>query len=448
LTPTVPHMELEKILSEIGKGRIAPCYLLYGEEEYLLRDALDKIIALIIPASDRDLNLFVLDGDTEDMNQICESLLTRPLLPGRKAIVVRNTRIFHSRKTLPVIIQKIRDQAKANPARVAADFMLFLRMTGWTLDDLKDGGWQKISDEQWQQALEGDEGRDREAWLPVMAAFCATHQSEAAASGEGADRLEAVLKNGLPEENHLILTADSVDKRKKLFKTLDEVGKVLEFSRVKGDAKLKGRLMENARELLAAKGKSMAPGGWLALGKKTGFDLRDSMAALEKLITFAAEKSVIDEADIEAAIGKTRDETVFNLTAALSEKNLPAGLAILGELLNQGDPPLMILAMLAREIRTLLQARLLLETTPRIAYQTGMDYGRFQKSIFPEIKERLGTATPHPYVIYQALGHAGRFSRESLIRHLETLVDIDLAMKSTAKDARLMLERFLIQVCE
>jgi DNA polymerase III delta subunit len=31
---------------------------------------------------------------------------------------------------------------------------------------------------------------------------------------------------------------------------------------------------------------------------------------------------------------------------------------------------------------------------------------------------------------------------------METLVELDLAMKSTSKDARLMLERFLIHVCE
>ena len=441
-------MELERILADIGKGRIAPCYLLYGEEEYLLRDALDKIIEILIPAADRDLNLFVLDGDTEDMDQLCESLLTRPLIPGRKAIVVRNTRIFHSRKTLPVIIQKIRDQVKTNPARAAADFILFLRMTGWTLDDMKDGGWQTISDEQWRQTVEGDEGQDRQAWLPVITAFCATHRLEASTSADGADRLESVLKSGLPEGTHLILTADAVDKRKKLFKTLDEMGKILEFSRVKGDTKLKGLLMENARELLTAKGKKMAPGAWLALGKKTGFNLRPSMSALEKLITFTGEKPTIDEEDIEAVIGKTREENVFNLTSALVEKNLPVSLSILGDLLDRGDHPVMILAMLAREIRILLQARLLLEVRSLPPYQAGMDYGRFQKALFPEIKQRLGSATPHPYVIYQALGHAGRFSRESLIRHLETLVDMDLALKSTAKDARLMLERFLIQVCK
>jgi DNA polymerase-3 subunit delta len=108
----------------------------------------------------------------------------------------------------------------------------------------------------------------------------------------------------------------------------------------------------------------------------------------------------------------------------------------------------MILAMLAREIRILLQAKLLLETGARIAFKAGMDYGSFQRALFPAVKERMGTATPHPYVIYQALGRTGRFSRESLIRHLEALVELDLALKSTAKDARLMLERFLIQVCE
>jgi DNA polymerase-3 subunit delta len=439
---------LEKILADIGKGRIAACYLLYGDEEYLLRDALDKIIAGVIPAADRDLNLFVLDGDTEDVGQICDALLTSPLIPGRKAVVVRNTRMFHSRKTLPAVIQRIREQARANPARVAADFMLFLRMTGWTLDDMKDGGWQKISEEQWLQAVEGDEGQDREAWLPVMAAFCATHRLEAATAGDSTDRLEAVLKSGLPEGHCLILTTEVVDKRKKLFKTLGETGKILEFASLKGDKKLQGRLMENARDLLIAKGKKMASGGWLALGRKTGFDLRASMAALEKLITFTGEKSVIDEADIEAVIGKTREESVFNLTDALSRKNLQGALGVLGELLDQGDHPLMILAVLARQIRTLLQAKLLLETGARIPFKAGVDYGAFQKTLFPAIKERLGSATPHPYVIYSALGHANRFSRGALIRYLELLVDLDLAIKSTAKDQRLMLERFLIEVCQ
>lgn len=440
-------MELPKILADIEKGQIALCYLLFGDEEYLLRDALDKMIQTIIPPSDRDLNLFVMDGESEDMVLLCQSLLTVPLLPGRKLIVVRNTKLFHSRKTLPAIIQKIREQAKTNPGRVAADFMLFLSMTGWTLDDLKDGGWQKIDDEQWQQAVEDDEGQDRNVWLPIMIAFCMTNHTLPNASGEGTDRLEAILKSGLPAGNHLILTAETVDKRKKLFKMIETVGIALEFIKAKGEAKQQGLLMENARHLLSAKGKKMTPDAWLALGKKTGFHLRVSMTSLEKLITYTADKNTIEKEDIDAVIGKTREETVFNLTAAMVEKNLAASLSILKDLLEQGDHPLMILAMFAREIRILLQTRLLLEEGSLSAYKTGMDYGRFQKTCFPAIKQRLGTSTPHPYVVYQALNHASRFSRESLVRYLDQLVDIDLALKSTAKDAALMLERFLVQIC-
>src|SRR5512137_2195345 len=51
---------LEAVLAELKRGKAVPCYLLYGEEEFRLKDALDRIIAALIPdANDRDLNLFV-----------------------------------------------------------------------------------------------------------------------------------------------------------------------------------------------------------------------------------------------------------------------------------------------------------------------------------------------------------------------------------------------------
>ncbi|MDO9585946.1 MAG: hypothetical protein Q7I93_05635, partial [Syntrophales bacterium] len=52
---------LENALSDIKKGRIAPCYLLYGEEEYLIQDAFNKILDLLLPPADRALNLYAVD---------------------------------------------------------------------------------------------------------------------------------------------------------------------------------------------------------------------------------------------------------------------------------------------------------------------------------------------------------------------------------------------------
>ena len=45
---------MEKIFTNLKKGIIAPCYLLYGEEEYLVNEALHKILDIIIPESDRE----------------------------------------------------------------------------------------------------------------------------------------------------------------------------------------------------------------------------------------------------------------------------------------------------------------------------------------------------------------------------------------------------------
>ena len=446
--PSVDRGEtLDSVLADIGKGQLSPCYLLYGDEEYLIQSALDQLIACLLPAADRELNLFYMEGEQEDMDRLCESLLTVPLIPGRKAIVLRNTRIFHSKKTLSELVLKIRSQAKESPAGAVRDFMTFLEITGWRLDDLRDEGWRKISDEAWRQTVDGDDGQGREAWLPVMVEFCVSQGLQAAQGRDDTDRLSDTLSAGLPEGNCLILTADAVDRRKRIYKTLAERGKILHFSQIKSESKLSNVLMPRAREILAAKGKRLGPGAWLALGKKTGFSLRASLAALEKLVTFVGEKALIEAEDVEAVIGKTKEEAVFHITAALMEKDLPKSLLTLKDLLDQGDHPLMILAILAREVRLLLHAKLLLGSGQLGPYKPGMDYPPFQKSIYPNIKSLMGSSTPHPYVIYQALKNAPRFSRERLIEYLDALVDIDLAMKTTAKDPRLMLERFLVRVC-
>ncbi|MCK7504375.1 MAG: hypothetical protein MZV70_10015 [Desulfobacterales bacterium] len=51
-------MTLEKAIIDLKKGKVAPCYLLYGEEEYLINETLHQILEIIMPESDRDFGLF------------------------------------------------------------------------------------------------------------------------------------------------------------------------------------------------------------------------------------------------------------------------------------------------------------------------------------------------------------------------------------------------------
>jgi len=117
--------------------------------------------------------------------------------------------------------------------------------------------------------------------------------------------------------------------------------------------------------------------------KKTGFELRRSLTELEKLIFFVGERGTIEEKDIEEVVGKTREDSIFDLTTALSEKNQLAALAALRALLDQGTHHLVILSMIVREIRFLLQARILVDSGKLPQLKNNMEYGWFQKVIYP-----------------------------------------------------------------
>jgi len=447
---------LGKVLADIRHGRLFPCYLLYGDAEYEIRDAFVKIVDSLLPPEDRTLNLSVVDGEDEDPEQIGESLLTPPLIPGRKIVAVRRTRLFHSRKTLNDLVKRIREQLNAQPQQAAKNFLTFLGLAGWTLDDLREDGWKNISNQEWQQTVEGDSGENRSQWLPRVIELCLGLglNGKSAAAGE-ADFLEKILRSGLPEGNVLLLTAETVDKRKKLFKAVSELGKVVPFLVEKGEVRQKNALMEAARGFLAEKGKGLTSGAWEVLGRKTGFQLRNSMAALEKLVTYTGERNTIEGADVEEVISRTREDKLFDLTAALEEKNLEKALAVLRSLKEQGIHPLVILAMLIREMRLLLHARWLRDEGALAGYSPRMDYGSYQKRIYPLIKAWAGQAgdvhielaDQHPYVVFNILRNSENFTEKRLRRHLEDLLAMDLALKSTARDADLMLERFFLAVC-
>ena len=453
--PEASEADYQRTLEDIRKGKIHPVYLLYGEEEYLIREALEEIIEAIVPKADRELNLFAVSGGPDETDHLCTTLVLPPLLSGRKLVVVRDTHLFHSRETVSHLIKSVRDQLDKNPRKAAAAFMTFLDTAGWKLEDLRDGGWKTIRDDDWNRLVEGDGKDDREAWLPRVIDLCAVDQKESRTARQDEHHLEALLRHRLPPENHLILVAEAVDRRKKLFKVISELGEVLYFPKVKAEAKQKERLMAQVRGMLSARGKKMLPGAWDALGKKTGFQLRESVQAVEKLIVFSGAKMTIDEADVEAVVGKSREDTVFQLVSAMTEKNLSAGLDVLRELILQGVPYLMILAMIGREIRHLLQAKLLIRSGILKGFRPDTEYGEFQRKIHPLLKEMaaqggkkdLGLVSQHPYAVYQALRNSRRFTDEELLSHLDQLVQIDLSMKSTGRDERLLIERLLVSVC-
>lgn len=447
---------MEKIIAQLKKGIIAPCYLLYGEEEYLVNEALNKILDIMVPEKDRDFSLFYLEGENTDMDSLMDNILTPSLLGDKKVVVVKDTTIFTSREDLPKLIDKIRGALNDNAAKATKYFLTFLKIAGFSLEDLQGSGWQKITDEQWSDMVKGDTGEDREKWLPRILEICQSSGITDASAADKTEKLEEILKAGLPGGNCIIFTADAVDKRKKIYKIIAEAGIVREFVKVKKEGARREILEKEARQLLTDCGKKMSPAAWVALGRKTGFDFRRSMSELEKLISFTGRKDLIDKDDVEEAVGRTKEDEIFALTNALGAKNQIEALEALQNLLNQGIHHLMILTMISREIRLMLQARLLVDSGKLPRFNNGMDYGWFQNVLYPAFSA-LNTSSvkgeglifsQKPFPVYNAMRNCLRFTKDRLINLLEDLLNLERSFKTSGTSSpRLLLENFLIKAC-
>ena len=447
---------MEKIYNNLKKGVVAPCYLLYGEEEYLIKEALGKILDMIIPEADRDFGLFYLEGENTDMDSLIDNVLTPSLFGNRKVIVVRDTNIFTSKEDLVKLIDKIRTNIDENQIKAARYFLTFLKIVGFTLEDLQGSGWQKITDDDWSEMVKGDSGEDRQKWLPRILEICQASGLTDASVSDKTEKLEEIIKEGMPAGNCLIFTAESVDKRKKIYKTIAERGVVQEFVRVKKETARREILQKEAQNLLDSCGKKMSPAAWMALGRKTGFDFRRSMSELEKLISFVGDRALIDKDDIEEAVGRTKEDDIFALTNSLSEKNQLAALEALKHLLDQGEHHLAILTMVSREIRLLLQARVLVDSGKLPKFNQSMEYGWFQNILYPAFNElnpsgvkREGLIfSQHPFSVYNAMRNCVRFTTVRLIALMEELLNLERSLKTSGTThPQLLLENFLIKSC-
>nr|HOO89327.1 DNA polymerase III subunit delta [Syntrophales bacterium] len=403
---------LKTVLDDIGRGITAPCYLIYGDEEYLVEDAVNRIVDAILLPDQKDLNLFQMRGEDEDIDAMCDSILTPPLIPGGKVVLVKNTHLFYSKASSADIIREITSNIEQEPQKAARAFLSLLATAGWSIEDLKDGQWRKISDDDWRRSTGDTAEADRGTWLPKVIDLCDRLKMTGGKRSKDTDKLEEVLKGGIPDGNCLILTADTVDKRKKLFKAVTDAGVVLSFSKSKNESGQKGLLMDTVKETLAKRGKRLTPDALLALSNKTGLNLRDALKEIEKLVTYAGDREIIDNHDIDEVVQKTAEDSVFDLTASMVEKDTGRALHTLQQLLDQGVNHILILSMIAREVRLLLQGTILIESGELPAFRPGMDYGKFQTSVYPSIKDladRWGgkkskwLANQHPYAIYKTL---------------------------------------------
>ncbi|MBI5379394.1 MAG: hypothetical protein HZA23_04480 [Nitrospirae bacterium] len=446
---------LEHLLKEIREGQPRPVYLIHGEERYQVESAAARLIEALLPEADRALNLVRFEGREADPQRIAESLLTYSFLPGRQVLHVVDPPFLASRQSPKTCLERALDfWQQGSKAEALRSLAQFAERAGWQLADLQGAGWRSMPPETWEEGagFPREEVGDPEG-LDALLAVLDLEAEGAPAPPGSPSALEEALTRGIPPLHTLIIAASSVDQRLALSRAIARVGGVLAYERGNERQRAAG-IREVVQAALQRLGKRITTEGLELLQAKLGTEQQAGASSVEMLAAYVGDRPLITEDDIAACVGRTREDVLYDLTGALTARDLDRSLFYLKELLDQGMHPLQVHAGLVNKLRQLLLARSLVSLPAAAGWKTGMTYGAFQSlaARWKESTDRdLEGLEPilrlHPYPLSQLLEAASRFTPEELLTAYDRLFTLESRLKSDAP-ARLLLERWILELLE
>ncbi|MBM4406314.1 MAG: DNA polymerase III subunit delta [Chloroflexi bacterium] len=184
-----------------------------------------------------------------------------------------------------------------------------------------------------------------------------------------------------------------------------------EIAQVKAVAPLRGRLLQDWIVAQTPKHSgSIDPGAARLLSEYSTGNLRQLDNDIEKLALYATGRP-IQESDVRLLVHSSREARIFDLTDAAVQGRRADAVRALEQLFVQGEAAQMIITMLGRQLRMLVQAKVLLEANaPQSA-----------------IAEAL--ATNSDWVVEKTIQQSSRYSLLTLKALYQRLLQADVSVK-------------------
>lgn len=215
------------------------------------------------------------------------------------------------------------------------------------------------------------------------------------------------LSDGLaamPESTSLVLRDGEVQPHNPLFRLLQPLAEVREFRALaRGD--VPGWIVQRARQ----SGLTIAPRAVALLASLVGNDLWTLSNELDKLAAYADGRQV-EEEDVRALVSSIREANVFAMADALTEGRREDAAGLIRRLLEEGESPQRLLAVVARHYRQLIVAKDLLA-------------GGLPP---PQIGARLGVPG---FALERILQQVPRYSMARLRAAMGRILEADLSIK-------------------
>lgn len=218
-----------------------------------------------------------------------------------------------------------------------------------------------------------------------------------------------------------VFVETEVDKRSKLFKTVQSKGRAIEFGE-QDEATLKRWILG----MMKKEGKNISQNALHHLLEMTGTDMENIRKETEKLFCYCMDKDVIEIADIDEICVKRLSNHIFDMVSAIADKKQQKALELYYELLALKEPPMRILFLIARQFNLLLQVK------------------ELQKKGFQNkaIGERVGLPG---FIAGKYVTQSSRFKKEELRRAVEACVEAEEAIKTGRMNDTMSVELLIVE---
>jgi DNA polymerase-3 subunit delta len=338
-------MNYKELVKSLKKDKIDNVYLFYGEERFLLLDALKRIKAKILMPETMDMNYVVIEKDSpeECMEAIIENCETLPLFSDYKLVVVKN--------------------------------------------------------EEEQLSKLGDKELKR----------LTNYLEEKVTSPQSSIVL-------------VIIGGEKIDLRKKLYKFIEKIGKIVYFQRLSFE-----EAVNYAGYFLKKSGKKVKKSDVEYIVKSVGTDLYAIVNEIHKLVSYS-DSEEIEMEKMKEVLTINLQQNIFNLVNAIGMKKEKEAYKVLHTLLEKGEVPLIILSMIVRQMRLITKIK---------SFE-----GKFGD------KKTIASSLGVPYFAVEELMRQSRlFKKEELERAYKECLKCDIALKSGA-DSSLALEGLVKKLCK
>jgi len=218
--------------------------------------------------------------------------------------------------------------------------------------------------------------------------------------------LASDIKAGLADDQFLIISAPSVDKRSAFFKGVNAAGEVEEYAISERDYEARPVALKHAVSLFKCEGFTIDSAAADAFIEKTGFETRQIMNEVEKMVLYKGDDKRIGLEDVQIITSASSEAIAWDFADAIAERKLGDAIRLFRQLVFQKESPVRLIIAIESLFQNLLRFK---EYSDAGWYR--LNGNRIQWSNDPEIDDYFSEMPDDPRKMHWF--RAGKFANQA-----------------------------------